>query len=61
VFKNIVDQRMITITDRENAWKRVKYSVGSLRPFCRGPDGESALDEPRYIPIKNIEWRFGAY
>ena len=60
VFKKIVTFRNITLRDRRKAWERVKYSVGTLRPFCRDTNGETALHEPRYIKVKNIDWRYGS-
>ena len=59
VFKKIINFRQISILDRKMAWDKVYHSIGTLRPFCRGENGETALHEPRFIKIKNIDWRFG--
>jgi hypothetical protein len=57
-YQEIVQSSTIKKSLRIKSWKRVQSKVGQSRSFCRAEDGESALDEPRYIPVKNIDWRF---
>lgn len=58
LFTAIVKSGTITRDQREFAWKLVRDNVGTARPFYRSEDGVSALNKPRLIPIKDVDWRF---
>jgi beta-glucosidase/6-phospho-beta-glucosidase/beta-galactosidase len=57
-YREIVKNKSIKQSLRSESWKKVQSKVGQSRSFCRAEDGESALNEPRYVPVKNIDWKF---
>ncbi len=57
-FREIVKSGLITQDLRNSAWNIVRSSAGTLRPLCRAENGRTSLDEPRYRPLINKDWRF---
>lgn len=53
--------QLSTAAARERCFdlKKVKERKPKVfQPFCRGGDGETALDEPTYRPLVDKDWRF---
>lgn len=58
LFRSIAISHTITALERQVAWMKVQDRVGQPRLMCRSKDGISPLDEPRFVPVKAIDWRF---
>lgn len=58
LYQNVIEQNGFSKKMRDDAWFKVKDHSGKERSFCRSHDGVSSLDEPIFIPSKNIDWRF---
>ena len=58
LFQDIVSNGEITETQREGALQLFQGNIGKDRPYCRAEDAASSLDEPRIIPIKNVDLEF---
>ncbi len=58
IFKNIIETRTVLQSSRDQYFANIQSHVGQLRPMCRHEDGQTSLREPRYIPIKDVDWRF---
>lgn len=59
-FSKIVRRRGVSGRERDSYWDDVLKArrEGALRPFCRGVDGETSLDEPSMRPFASNDWRF---
>ena len=57
-YQKIVLSNTITEELRKTSWDKVQRKIGQTRSFCRAEDGESALNVPRLVPVKNIDWKF---
>lgn len=58
LFSDIVKSGKISLDQRQSALKLFQDNIGTLRPVCRSVDGVNALDEPRYIPFKDVDISF---
>ncbi len=58
LFQEIIQNREITKNVRDTAWNRVISHQGEERPFCRAPDGVTALSEPTFRKLVKKDWRF---
>ena len=57
-YKKVIETRHITSEERLNLKLAFKTKIGQLRPMCRLDDGATALKEPRFVPVKDIDWTF---
>ncbi|MFI5346546.1 MAG: family 1 glycosylhydrolase [Elusimicrobiota bacterium] len=58
LYRTIVTTRVITAEMRRAAGAKVDAHAGEARPFCRGADGFTPLDEPATRKILPRAWRF---
>ena len=58
LFTNIVRQGGFTNRDADKAWQLVREHVGKPRPFCRGNDGITSMNEPFDRMVVDRDWRF---
>ncbi|MCO4792363.1 MAG: glycoside hydrolase family 1 protein [Bacteriovoracaceae bacterium] len=58
LYQKISKTKKITASQRTESWKKVLNAVGKDRAFCRSKDGETALNEPRQVKVRDIDWRF---
>ena len=56
LFQEIANSKQITNAQRIDAIEKVLSNTGSIKFMCRDTDGQTALDEPREMPIAEFEW-----
>ncbi len=58
LYQEIIKNRSLTTSMRDQAWKTVQSHQGQERPFCRAEDGITGRDEPVKRKIVLKDWRF---
>lgn len=57
-FQSIIAQNGFDSNFRQKIWDMYKQNIGREREMCRAEDGHTALDSPRVLLLKKIDWRF---
>lgn len=60
VYQNLIKYRSVKDSYLKQIATEYRFKQGVKREMCRAENASDALDEPRLIPLKNLDWR-GSY
>jgi len=57
-YKKVIDTGFVSAEQRAELKYKFQSKIGLPRPMCRLEDGVTPLKEPRFVPVRNVDWTF---